>query len=72
MSTNTKKNEHDLRYKGQKGHPKLGSHTEIRHCSLTCLTETTVAPLICMLQIWFIFQKIAKDSGNLLRFKPGP
>ena len=32
-----------------------------------CLMEMAVAQLICMLQTWFISQKIAIDCGHLLR-----
>ena len=34
---------------------------------LICLTEMAIAQLICMLQTWFISQKIAIDCGHLLR-----
>ena len=32
-----------------------------------CLMEMAVAQVICMLQTWFISQKIAIDCGHLLR-----
>ena len=36
-----------------------------------CLMETTMAPLICMLETLFAYQEIHKESGNILRYKSG-
>ena len=49
----------------------IGSHSKILPCQAACLMETTMAPLICMLEIWFAYQQIHNDSGNILRYKPG-
>ena len=37
----------------------------------TCLMETTMALLICMLETWFTYQEIHNDNGYILRYKPG-
>ena len=37
-----------------------------------CLMETAMAPLIFMLETLFAYQEIHNDSGNILRYKPGP
>ena len=33
--------------------------------------ETTMAPLICMLETWFAYQEFQNDRDNILRYKPG-
>ena len=36
----------------------------------TCLNETVIHPIICMLETWFIYQNIATVNVNLLICKP--
>ena len=37
----------------------------------TCLMETVIHPIICMLETWFAYQQIHIDSGNILIYQPG-
>ena len=34
---------------------------------VTCLMETVIHPIICMLETWFLYQTIATVYVNLLR-----
>ena len=47
------------------------NNTKIKPSYPTCLTEMAIAPFICMLQKWFLHQKMAHHSGLCLRFKLG-
>ena len=42
----------------------IGSHSTVLPHQATCLIETTMAPLICMLERWFAYQEIYNDNDN--------